>query len=235
MILCPSCGARQPDDAAFCEYCGQPLSSGPQPQPVAGAAVRKAAHPPTVAITTPDAVVTCPACGATLSPDSRFCDMCGTPLHRARSQARPAAPEPAVGGRSLSPPAPEPVVYASPPSNVTQPSFSEPPAGQARLVIQETQATLHLPYGKPEVIVGRDDPVSNLFPDIDLTDAGGDRLGVSRQHARIFFQGNQAFIEDRNSTNFTYVNGEKLLPWQPHPLQSGDEIRFGHLKTSFYL
>ena len=101
--------------------------------------------------------------------------------------------------------------------------------------IQETQATLHLPYGKSEVIIGRDDPVSNLFPDIDLTDAGGDRLGVSRQHARIFFQGNQAFVEDRNSTNHTYVNGEKLLPWQPHPLQSGDEIQFGHLKTNFYL
>jgi len=134
-----------------------------------------------------------------------------------------------------SPVQPEAVAYASLPSNVTQPSYAALPVMQARLVVQTTQTTLHLPQGKPEVIVGRDDPLSNLFPDIDLTDYGGDKSGVSRQHARIFFQGNQAFVEDRNSTNHTYVNEEKLLPWQPHPLQNGDEIRFGRLKTNFYL
>ena len=106
---------------------------------------------------------------------------------------------------------------------------------QARLVIQATQETLHLPYGKAEVIVGRDDPVGNLFPDIDLTDCGGDKAGVSRQHARIFFQGTQAFVEDRNSTNHTYVNGQELVPWQPQPLKSGDEIKFGRLASIFYL
>ena len=237
MVLCPSCGARQPEDAAFCEYCGQPLTAAAHPQPVVSALAQKPLHPPTVAITTPDASLTCPRCGATLSPDSNFCDMCGASLHQAHPQTQPEPLTPAPSISRGQPPSvqPEPVVYASPPSNVTQPSFSAMPNVQARLVIQETQATLHLPYGKSEVIVGRDDPVSNLFPDIDLTDAGGDRLGVSRQHARIFFQGSQAFVEDRNSTNHTYVNGEKLLPWQPHPIQSGDEIRFGHLKASFYL
>ena len=237
MMLCPSCGARQPEDAAFCEYCGQPLAVASQPKLVVSVPAQKPAHPPTVSITTPDVGVTCPRCGAKLSPDSNFCDMCGTPLRQAHPETRSESSTPASRVSSGQPQSaqPEPVVYASPPSNVTQPSFSVTPTGQARLVIQETQATLHLPYGKSEVIVGRDDPVSNLFPDIDLTDAGGDRLGVSRQHARIFFQGNQAFVEDRNSTNHTCVNGEKLLPWQPHPLQSGDEVQFGHLKTNFYL
>ena len=179
----------------------------------------------------------CPRCGAQLEPESNFCDMCGAQLHESHPpvQSELSAVVPNVSNGQPFPAQPEPVVYASPPSNVTQPSYSAMPVVQARLVVQETQATLHLPYGKPEVIVGRDDPISSLFPDIDLTDAGGDRLGVSRQHARIFFQGNQAFVEDRNSTNHTYVNGEKLLPWQPCPLQDGDEVHFGQLKTNFYL
>ena len=219
MLLCPSCGARQPDGAAFCEYCGQPLRDVSPVRPDAGAGVPASpAHPPTRAIAASDAAPVCPRCGAQLAPDSIFCDMCGAPLHGQHSSPRSEAG-----------------AYAPSSPGATQPAYVASPAVQARLVIQATQAVLHLPQGKSEVIVGRDDPFSNLFPDIDLTDYGGDMGGVSRQHARIFFQGRQAFIEDRDSTNHTYVNGEKLLPWQPRPLQSGDEICFGQLKANFYL
>ncbi len=122
-------------------------------------------------------------------------------------------------------------------SFATQPAYPGAPSGAAiegRLVVEGTNAPLHFPPGKTEIIVGREDPVSNVFPDVDLTDHGGDEGGVSRRHARIFSQGSQIFVEDLNSTNYTYVNQQRLTPGQPHPLNDGDEIRFGRVKLNFY-
>lgn len=100
--------------------------------------------------------------------------------------------------------------------------------------MQGTSAVLNFPPGKAEIIIGREDPVSGIFPEVDLTDHGGDEGGVSRRHARIFMQGAQVFIEDLNSTNYTYVNQQRLTPGQPHPLNNGDEVRVGQVKLNFY-
>ncbi|MDZ7261298.1 MAG: FHA domain-containing protein, partial [candidate division KSB1 bacterium] len=83
---------------------------------------------------------------------------------------------------------------------------------------------------KLEVIIGREDPASNIFPDIDTTTYGGNLCGVSRRHARIVLQGNQYFIEDLNSVNSTFVNKIKLAPKQRFPLNDGDELILGRLK-----
>jgi pSer/pThr/pTyr-binding forkhead associated (FHA) protein len=114
------------------------------------------------------------------------------------------------------------------------PAYAAAATVQGRLVVQDTNATLPFPPGKTEIIIGREDPVSNIFPDIDLTNHGGDEKGISRRHARVFVQGAQVLIEDLNSTNFSYVNQQKLMPGQPHPLNSGDEVRLGRVKLHFY-
>jgi DNA-binding response OmpR family regulator len=49
-----------------------------------------------------------------------------------------------------------------------------------------------------------------------------DRL-VSRHHAHIRRVGSQFFLEDLNSTNGTFVNGERVA--SPHILQDGDSIQ----------
>ena len=103
-----------------------------------------------------------------------------------------------------------------------------------RLVVQGTNAALPFPPGKTDIVLGREDPVSGVFPEIDLTDHGGDEGGVSRKHARIFVQGQQVLIEDLNSTNFTYVNQQRLTPGQPQPLTDGDEVRLGRVKLNYY-
>jgi len=102
------------------------------------------------------------------------------------------------------------------------------------MVVQPANITLPFPQGKSEIIVGREDPVSGIFPEIDLTDHGGDKGGVSRQHARIFVEGGQIKIEDLDSTNYTHVNQQRLTPGQPHPLNDGDEVRFGRVKLNYY-
>ena len=120
------------------------------------------------------------------------------------------------------------------PAPAPQPPVSPPVTGiPGQLVVQATNALLPFPPGKTEILVGREDPVSGVFPDIDLTGHGGDEGGVSRQHARLFLQGDRVFIEDLNSTNYTHVNQQRLTPGQPHPLDAGDEVRFGRVKLVY--
>ena len=47
---------------------------------------------------------------------------------------------------------------------------------------------------------------------------------ISKSHARIERQGSDYFIVDLNSTNCTYVNGEKLTPASQHQLHRGDKV-----------
>ncbi len=69
-----------------------------------------------------------------------------------------------------------------------------------------------------------------MFPNIDLTPEGGLEGGVSRRHARIHKQKTQYFIEDLGSANGTFLNGQRLTPYLPHPLHDGDELQLGRVR-----
>ncbi len=45
--------------------------------------------------------------------------------------------------------------------------------------------------------------------------------------------GPQVPFEDQNSTNFTFVNRQKLAPKTPTPIKDGDEIRLGRVVLKF--
>jgi hypothetical protein len=92
-----------------------------------------------------------------------------------------------------------------------------------------------LPPGKTEYVIGREDPVSNIFPEIDLTPYGGELGGVSRQHAKIVHVGNQWSIIDLNSTNHTRVNGNRIEPQTPVSISNGTKLQFGRLVATFQL
>ena len=57
---------------------------------------------------------------------------------------------------------------------------------------------------------------------------------VSRVHARIY-KGEDGCIEirDLDSTNGTYINGEKLEPNEKRRVQRGDEVRFGNVEYEY--
>lgn len=81
-------------------------------------------------------------------------------------------------------------------------------------------------------MIGREDAVSNHYPDIDLTPYGALNDGVGRRHARLFVSNGSLFIEDLDSTNGTVVNRQKLAPNQPQAVEAGAEIRLGkHVLT----
>jgi len=79
------------------------------------------------------------------------------------------------------------------------------------------------------ICLGRSDPISNLFPEIDLTDDGGAEKGVSRRHVRISKYEENIVVEDLGSTNGTYVNEKKLGPYLSQVISNGDHLRLGGL------
>ncbi len=105
------------------------------------------------------------------------------------------------------------------------------PAGgpSLKLVLADTGEEIGVPE-KEEVFVGREDPASSIFPDIDTTPYNGEEEGVSRKHAKIFQQGNEYYIEDLNSINSTFLNKTKLEPNSPTVIADGDELMMGRLK-----
>ncbi len=87
---------------------------------------------------------------------------------------------------------------------------------------------------KAEYTLGRIDPASHSFPDVDMTPYGGVEDGVSRRHAKVTRLGeDRYYVMDLSSTNFTHVNGEKLEAFEPKVLADGDEIFLGTLKLVF--
>jgi pSer/pThr/pTyr-binding forkhead associated (FHA) protein len=101
--------------------------------------------------------------------------------------------------------------------------------------LSEGGHTLQFPADKDEIIVGREDPVSNIFPEIDLTPYGGETGGVSRQHARITRSNGAWMVTDLNSTNFTRVDGNRLEPNIPVPIRDGSRLQFGRIVTVFHM
>jgi hypothetical protein len=214
-IKCPLCGTENLDGALFCDECGASLTEV-SAQPSAEAAPAEAAPPETAPETAPAEVappvvgaLKCPSCGHENPPDARYCENCGAALAAPASVPTPA------------------------PTGVEAPPVAPPIAPVAALVIAETGTELPLDFSKGEVLIGRSDPVSRVFPDVDLTPHGGYEAGVSRKHCRIFKQGDQFFVEDLQSTNGTRLNGQFIPPNQPHPLNDGDVLELGAFKVTF--
>ena len=58
--------------------------------------------------------------------------------------------------------------------------------------------------------------------------------GVSRQHAALIRDGNQLFIRDLGSTNYTYLNGERLAQERDYSLRDGDTLQLGRLGVKIF-
>jgi pSer/pThr/pTyr-binding forkhead associated (FHA) protein len=82
---------------------------------------------------------------------------------------------------------------------------------------------------EPELVLGRGDgPSSEAM--VDLTIYDGFAAGVSRRHAVIKVVEDKYILIDLNSSNGTWLNGERLLPTKAHELPSGGVIQLGRLK-----
>ena len=97
-----------------------------------------------------------------------------------------------------------------------------------RLNIGDRRRQVEVPLNKA-IHMGRLDPASDVFPEIDLTEDNGLEKGVSRRHARILKREGTVVVEDLGSINGTFINGKRLAPYLPEMLNDGDSLQLGRL------
>jgi DNA-binding winged helix-turn-helix (wHTH) protein len=79
-------------------------------------------------------------------------------------------------------------------------------------IVEGKYANQHWALEEDDVVLGRDDIADIVLPERQ----------ISRQHIRIFKDGDQYYIEDLDSKNGTWVNGQRIHG--VHELYDGDEI-----------
>lgn len=118
----------------------------------------------------------------------------------------------------------EPVPATISPSNQT-PIPQEPPVLPKLRVLRGLRMNQEYPIYQGRNTIGRfaDKPV-----DIDLTaqEAEG-QVWSSRQHAVVTFDKGVLLIEDLNSLNGTWLNGNRIHPGQQRLIKPGDVIQIG--------
>ena len=86
-----------------------------------------------------------------------------------------------------------------------------------------------------EAILGRYALSSLTQPRIDLSAFASYMSGVSRLHVAIRRNGNNDLeIQDLGSTNGTWINGERIPPYEFKLLKSGDALKLGCLNVRLY-
>ncbi|MEP7212388.1 MAG: protein kinase [Acidobacteriota bacterium] len=115
------------------------------------------------------------------------------------------------------------------------------PSVTAKLVVEGTSelSTPAFALQKDENLLGRRDPMSNIFPEVDLSKYDP-QTKISRRHARIWRDGNNFLVEDLGSSNGTilapqFKDSFRLPPMKPHALSHGDKIKIGDTTLHFVI
>jgi CheY-like chemotaxis protein len=85
-------------------------------------------------------------------------------------------------------------------------------------------------FVEDRVIVGRSVPGQRQQPDIDLGASEADDHPVAARHIALCTKGDLLMAIDLNSSSGTFLNGMRMTPNIPYPLQHGDQLRLGRLK-----
>jgi hypothetical protein len=232
---CSACGYVNVAGEMFCQNCGvqlAPVTSvpPPPPTPISGPlAVAKVDSTPEQE----SEVGVCDYCGFRNDPGEKFCQNCGLQLWEA-----PVEGDEATSSNSETSPSEKVTLPAGKSSDPLDGGAEAKPIREekgffGKIVIKYVHAEIILPGNKKELLIGRIDPVRDIHPDIDLVPYGGEVNGVSRLHARLVIKDGQIYIEDLNSTNFTFINQQRLQPGQLYALKSGDELRLGLLMLQY--
>ncbi len=167
----------------------------------------------------------------------------------------PVAPTPPIPARSLQPPQPPPqpppAPAVAPPAPRRMPERTQDVTGRPPAAPEEA-ATMRVtapprPGGRAWRLVGAND-VAAAFdftvqePALLESEAGLlvgrsaranfviEHDSVSRNHARFLIQNGALCLEDLDSMNGTWVDGHKLEPNEPVPLQPGGIVEIGKIK-----
>jgi len=84
------------------------------------------------------------------------------------------------------------------------------------------------------VSFGRQVTIGGLKSHVDLTRYDAANWGVSRIHMILHHQDGKFWVEDQDSVNGSYLNGDPLKPKVLTLLKNADEIRLGQLRMYIY-
>jgi hypothetical protein len=96
-----------------------------------------------------------------------------------------------------------------------------------RLEFVATEAELTKTFRGETMLIGREDNIRRIKPDIDLSPFGAHKRGISRAHALLRREDDQLLLQDLDSRNHTFINGKQLPPNVPQPLHHKDKMRLG--------
>lgn len=183
-------------------------------------------------------MIRCSECGHENMDGLEYCDACGAKLPVGAPAEPTAASAPAAA--PVVAPEPPPAEVSAPAEAAVAPPAPTPPASPSTGPVQNAQLTILrggtvgkvFPLQAGDNLLGRWDPDSGSFPEIDL-EHDDPEARISRKHALIRLS-DKIIIEDLGSLNGTFVNrGSRLEPGSPAELKDGDEIIVG--KTFFKL
>lgn len=83
--------------------------------------------------------------------------------------------------------------------------------------------------GTEGYVLGRSDAKSSYVPDVDLASFHALDKGVSRRHAAFVRYQGKLHVVDLSSVNGTFLNGNRLTPETPYPVNAGDRLTLGEL------
>jgi hypothetical protein len=142
------------------------------------------------------------------------CEVCGTVLPPSTDEARTTSVVDSKPSDS------EPSTFDVKPNDIPERTLA--------LYLMNRDKPIILPC-ENKVMVGRFDSEPSM-PAVNLAPFKAQRLGVSRKHAVIRHQGDSYSIVDLDSTNGTWINNQRLQPYESYALNSMDELRLGSLK-----
>ncbi len=174
-------------------------------------------------------MIVCPSCKHEEFEGALFCNECGaqlpgTPQTGTKNIQRMAATE------TLQPLRPKPTE--------TRSSSGAPPTTSidAPIAIYVMDAGQIIPLaGRDEFTLGRSSEQQTVLPDLDLSPFQAYEKGVSRLHASIRVNSNPVTVTDLGSVNATRLNGQRIPPSKPIPVQHGDILTLGKLKLQMII
>ena len=163
-------------------------------------------------------MIECQFCQTSHVANTIFCDECGHCLLSEEDRATDPLDIAAIGWVGETTPNPQ-----------SASSFQQDNKSLTiHLKIGARKREVEIPLHKT-ISLGRLDPASDVFPEIDLTSDGDLAKSVSRRHAGIFIQGGAIVVEDLASINGTFINGQRLAPYLSEALSDGDILQLGRL------
>ena len=155
----------------------------------------------------------CSECGYKNRPGVLLCDNCGSDIYDTLLGS--------ISTRQL------------PPSDTRELAGDGQPASSHPLVLYVTSDDTPIAVPRlAEIVIGRTE--GDVQVQVDLGPFGGQEHGVSRRHVLLNATRNPPKVTDLDTYNGTFLNGVKLIPQQPYEVNSGDEIRLGHLAVRLY-